>query len=220
MRTLTAAVVATFLCVGVARGADFAFDGAKSGPRGEVRDAQVELGYDNGTRKYLRIWSPGKDSWFGNDYDITMISDYRDIVRVRVFSDPNWPNPGWAGFNVGIFAFSGGQPGSLLWGPKFHKPLRRTPGWVSFSVDWVLPASDNAFVAAMEQFYEYPPNADPHAVDTNPTFIGHSWRFVEDKWGPLTYQDGYQNLMLRVVVRKVNVSVAPTSLGRVKALYY
>lgn len=59
-------------------------------------------------------------------------------------------------------------------------------------------------------------------IDNNPTFRGHSWHYLAEKWEPFYHVPiaPYRNLMLRVVVGKESVAVAPTSLGRVKALYY
>jgi hypothetical protein len=181
-------------------------------------DAALELKYDNGTRSYFMAWISGAGAWVGNDFDISAISEYRAIARIRVYSNPAWPNTKWDGFNVGIYAFAGGQPGSLLWGPRYVKPARTSYGWCNFSVNWTLPAAYRAFVAAFEQFYNYP-NMDPYALDTNPTFLGHSWRYYRGSWSPITGAGGYRNLMLRVVVNNVTVGVAPASLGRVKALY-
>jgi len=182
-------------------------------------DVAVELKYDNGTRSYFVSSMQGRDYWVGNDFDITMISDFRAITRIRVYSTPTWPNPKWDGFRVGVFAVAGGRPGSLIWGPEYVKPARAGYGWVNCPVRWSLPAANNAFVAAVELFYNYP-NCDPYAVDANPTFIGHSWNYSRGSWSPLSGVVGYRNLMLRVVVNNDTVAVTPTSLGRVKALYH
>lgn len=182
-------------------------------------EVSVELSYDTGTQSYFVCAVAGRDFWVGNDFDITMISDYRAISRIRVFSTPVWPNPKWDGFQVGVFGFTGTVPGSLLWGPKYFKPTRTGYGWVNCPVNWTLPAANNRFVAACELFYNYP-DCDPYAVDRNPTFVGHSWSYSSGSWTPLLGAAGYRNLMLRVVVNNDTVAVTPTSLGRVKALYY
>lgn len=182
-------------------------------------DTVLELKYDTGTQSYFVGWFSGAGAWVGNDFDISAISDYRAIVRIRVYSTPVWPNGRWDGFNVGVYAFAGGQPGSLLWGPKYFKPARTGYGWCNCAVGWTLPAVNKTFVAAFEQFYNMP-NMDPYALDNNPTYAGHSWQYYAGIWRPLTGFGAYRNLMLRVVVNNVTVGVAPTSVGRVKALYY
>jgi hypothetical protein len=92
--------------------------------------------------------------------------------------------------------------------------------WVEINVGWTCPAT--AFIAAQEQFYNWP-NLDPWAVDSNPTFLRHSWQYYGGVWSPLSSANieiaPYYNLMLRVVVDNETLTVAPSSLGRVKALY-
>jgi hypothetical protein len=182
-------------------------------------DAALELKYDTGTQRYFTLWYSGAGVWAGNDFDISALSAYRAITRVRVYSRPDWPNGRWDGFRVGIYAFAGSQPGSLLWGPTYFKPTRTNAGWCNCSVNWTLPLANKAFVAAFEQYYNFP-NADPFALDDNPTFEGHSWQYYGGTWRLLTGYGGYRNLMLRVVVNNLTVNVTPTSVGRVKALYY
>ena len=59
-------------------------------------------------------------------------------------------------------------------------------------------------------------------IDNNPTFTGHSWRRSSGTWSPFEFESTlpYRNVMIRVVVDDETVNVSPTSLGRVKALYY
>jgi hypothetical protein len=216
-------------CVGLAAllaagawGADYVVErapeaAAPPGPFGS--DVSLELKYDSGTQQYFTGWYTGAGSWVGNDFDITMISGFRAIKSIKLYSSPSWPNSKWDGFNVGVYAFAGGRPMSLLWGPTYFKPRRTSPGWTSCPVNWTLPAANKAFVAAVEQFYSYP-DMDPFALDNNRTFVGHSWEYYEGNWSLMTGWGGYRNLMLRVVVDNTTVVVAPTSLGRVKALYY
>ena len=92
-------------------------------------------------------------------------------------------------------------------------------GWKCVSVDWVLPGGTTNFLAAMEQYYNYP-DCDPYAVDNNDTFLGRSWQYYQGIWRPVEGTLNYHNLMLRVVVGDEMFAVKPTSLGRVKALYY
>jgi len=210
------------LCAGAAWPSDLAVN---PGPRGAAApdeaevDAGLELKYDTGTRSYLSISFYGADHWYGNGFDISQFSEYRGVMNIKVFSDPGWPQPGWNGFNVAIFDFVGSVPASILWGPKFVKPRRTTPGWCKFTVNWTLPAGNDRFVAAMEQYYDYP-ECDCFAQDDNPTSAGHSWQYFNDAWAPYGGNYGYKNLMVRVIVNNATVSVTPTSLGRVKSLYY
>jgi hypothetical protein len=78
-------------------------------------------------------------------------------------------------------------------------------------------------LAAQEQFYNYP-NCDPFALDNNTTFRGHSWQYYEGSWAPYERSTDpvYRNLMIRVWVEPGQEfhGVAPSSIGRVKALYY
>ena len=192
---------------------------AAPGPARDGYDAALELKYDNNTRAYFFVALTGAGYWVGNDFDLSAISSYRGISKLKVYSWGVWPNGKWDGFRLGIYAYSGGTPGSLLWGPTYFKPARTTYGWCTYSVGWTLPAGNRAFVAAAEQYYNYP-NCDPFAVDSNVTFLDHSWRYQTGSWAKLPAIAGYRNLMMRVVVNNVTVNVAPTSVGRVKALYY
>ncbi len=59
-------------------------------------------------------------------------------------------------------------------------------------------------------------------IDSNPSFLGHSWQYYGGRWTPYDnpYTRPYRNLMVRVVVDNDTLAVTPASLGRVKALYY
>jgi hypothetical protein len=208
----------------ISSGAGAADSGPGSYP-GETR----ELRWDNGTRQYLVCWYTGEDTWAGNDFSARFDNDtkYVRIVSVRVYTSNKWPNERWDGFRVGIFKFEGDPepvPGDRLWPQTgngyFFKPTGpRGEYWVEIPVDWTT--THTSFVAAMEQVYDQP-RCDPFAVDTNPTFLRHSWSYYDSLWQRLeTISDPYFNLMLRVVVEDGGSfpSVAPTSFGRVKALY-
>lgn len=182
-------------------------------------DAALELKYDSNTRSFFFVNLTGSGYWVGNDFDLSAISEYRAITRIRVYSWGGWPNARWDGFRVGIYAYAGGQPGSILWGPKYFKPTRASYGWCNCAVGWTLPAGNRGFVAAAEQYYDYPA-VDPFAVDNNTTFMDHSWSRQGTSWVKFPGIVSYRNLMLRVVVNNVTVNVAPSSVGRVKALYY
>jgi hypothetical protein len=220
--------VTTFVGLGLAMlaaaaawGADCVVDRAASAPaapEGAATDDAVELKWDSGSGRWWLAWYTGKGSWVGNDFDISTISTYRAVEKIKLQSRSNWPNMGWDGFRLGIYDFTGSVPGSLLWGPKFVIPTG-TAGWKEFSVGWTLPAEVNKFVAAQEQFYNYP-NCEPYMVDNNPTFMGHSWQYYGGAWRLHVGYQNYRNVMLRVIVDNSTLGVAPSSLGRVKALYY
>jgi hypothetical protein len=226
----------TAICLTACAAAAFAADTATWGagaPAGRGREprpgAPLELGWDNGTRSYLVCWYTGRNSWAGNDFAARFARDttYVKIVSVRVYTSNKWPNEKWDGFRVAIYKFEGEPdplPGERLW-PKsgagyfFLPEGPRGEYWVTVPVGWTT--ADVDFVAAMEQVYDQP-RCDPFAVDSNPTFLRHSWSFYNNQWQRLeTMSDPYFNLMLRVVVEDEGSfpAVAPTSFGRVKALY-
>ncbi len=186
-------------------------------------DGELELKWDSGTMKYYLCYYRPYDQCLGNDFDVATISSYDRIKAIRVLTTPEWPNVAWDGCRFGIYLFNG-TPGKLLWptsgNPYFFK-FTGPAGWKDVPVDWVLPQGVTRFLAGMEQYYDYP-NADPCAIDDNPTFRGHSWRRFEGEWRPFELAGiaPYRNLMIRVVVSDAKPAVAPTSMGRVKALYY
>ncbi len=223
MNKLTTLVGLAVLAAAAAWGADCAVErvpegAAKAGPAGY--DATMELKWDNGTSRWQVCYYTGAGTWVGNQFDISTISTFRGIKTVRVYSSPAWPNGRWDGFRCGVYAFSGGIPGSLLWGPKYGVGTGSTYTWVEIGANWTLPAGQNAFVGAVEQFYNYPGN-DPFCIDSNPTGMGHSWEYYGGSWAAYDnpYTRPYENLMIRVVVDDT-LAVTPASLGRVKALYY
>jgi len=231
MRKLALTCLATWAAAAFA--ADTVVSGAGAGADfdpGPYPDGPRELGWDNGTREYLVCWYTGSNTWAGNDFAPRFDNDtkYVRIVSVRVYTSNRWPNERWDGFRVAIYDFAGDPeplPGERLW-PKsgagyFFKPEGpKGEYWVEVPVDWTTTANVS-FVAAMEQVYDQP-RCDPFAVDSNRTFLRHSWSYYAGLWQRLeTMSDPYFNLMLRVVVEDGGSfpAVAPTSFGRVKALY-
>jgi hypothetical protein len=221
-------ILKTFVALGLAIfaaaawGADYVVERAASplaAPEPAATDATMELKWDSGFGMWWLAWYTGRDTWIGNDFDISTISSYRTIQAIKLQSRSNWPNIGWDGFRLGIFNFAGGVPGSLLWGPKFVVPTGSS-GWKEFSVGWTLPSGIYKFLASQEQYYNWP-NCEPFLIDNNPTFMGHSWMYMRGSWRPFESSTTwpYRNLMIRVIVNDMT-SVTPTSLGRVKALYY
>jgi hypothetical protein len=182
-------------------------------------DDTLELKYDSGVALWWQIWVSGEGHWLGYDFDISTISSYAIVQAIKVQSRGDWPNSAWDGFRLGVYAFSGGLPGSLLWGPTYVVPTG-TIGWKEFSVDWVLPYGVTKFVAAQEQYNNYP-SCEPYAIDNNPTAVGHPWVLSGGTWTSFYNSETapYRNLMIRVIMASTS-GVAPQSLGRVKALYH
>jgi hypothetical protein len=220
MRILLPLAAACALCA-AAWGADLVVERAPA-TEPEVSsptyDGTLELKWDSGSSAWLIAFYTGAGTWFGNDFDISTVSSYRTVDSMRIYAGPAWPNGRWDGWRLGIYSFTS-VPGSLLWGPKFVVGTSSSYGWNNFAVTWTLPASNNAFVAALEQFYNYP-NMDPHVVDNNPTFLRHSWLYYGGSWRSYYNATGYYNLMVRVIVNDSGSGVKASSIGRVKSLYY
>jgi hypothetical protein len=172
-------------------------------------DGSEWLVWDNGTPNNINVTLPG---WIGHEFDVSTLENYSYVNRFRMYMRA-WPNRRWDGGRIGIFGISGGVPGSLLWGPSFVMPTRE--GWNDFDVDYFL-GSRAKFLAFWDQYYNYP-DGDTLCFDTGPSRTG-KWLYSGGSWGP--YIGVNANLMLRVQVDdEHNPAVAPSSLGRVKALY-
>jgi hypothetical protein len=236
MKIFVLAVTAALLVGGSSWAADVAVDGGGSyaGPGltepAPLNPATMELKWDNGLRKWSIAWYTGGDAWVGNDFDVsTLKTSYAKILKYKYYTRGAWPNEGWDGMRFAFYAFKGGVPGSMLWptsgSPYFFKPSGGIQAhiWVEFNVDWTCPSVK--FLAAQEQFYNYP-TCDPFALDNNTTFQGHSWQYTAGQWSPYLSTNEpvipYRNLMIRVLIEPGQTfpGVAPTSIGRVKALYY
>jgi len=218
---ITAAALGT---AGAAPAADVVLAPAPPGPQvvapADDADATAELKWDTGRPKWLVAWHTGAGTWVGNDFSVATLKTYGGIKQLRFYTGPAWPNNRWDGFRLGIYAFSGNQPGALLKGPLWVKGTSQGYAWNDFALNWVLPAGTRSFVAACEQLYNYP-NCDAFTLDDNPTFRGHSWIYYDGAWSKMsTAANPYKNLMLRVIVdNEQNAPVGPSSYGRVKALF-
>ncbi|MEE9457784.1 MAG: hypothetical protein V3W11_11625 [bacterium] len=214
--------------------ADAVADGGSSGAPAFAApvpndQSTLELVWDSGTRSWSIAWYTGSDTWVGNDFDAsTLKTSYAKILKYKYYTRGAWPNQVWDGMRFAFYSFKGGVPGSMLWptsgNPYFFKPSGGIQAhiWVEFNVDWTCPSVK--FVAAQEQFYNYP-NCDPFSVDNNTTFVGHSWKYEGGSWAPYIaggVSEPYRNLMIRIWVETGQEfpGVAPSSIGRVKALYY
>lgn len=211
------------LCAAAVWGADVTAEVVSSGAEAvalPAYDGEFELKWDDGRPTWSMIWVKGADSWVGNGFDISTLGGSWWIKTIKVMSGASWPNGQWDGFRLGVFTFSGSLPGPLLHGPAFVKGSGAGYGWCGFDFGmWAWSLYDyKRFVIAVEQYYNYP-DCDPYVLDGNPVFQGHSWQCQGGKWEPLIGMAGYRNLMLRVVISDL-MAVGPTSLGRVKALYY
>lgn len=211
MRTVIA--LSFFLFVGAAEGADLLY-GPPGAPTYPVppTDTQYELKYDNGTLGYvLTHFAAG--FWIGNDFDCSTLAA-NNVKFIKIRSSGEWPNSRWDGFNIGLYDFTSGVPGTRIWGPEYVTGTGRGYPWCDFDVGWTLPKGITKFVAAMGQCYNYP-NGDPYCLDTGPP-QRRGWTYYQGIWQAF---QSYSNLMLRVVMQG-DIGVAPTSVGRVKALYY
>jgi hypothetical protein len=200
-------------------GADYAAERATAPPalpEPAANDATRELKWDNGVwRTYVMfVGAPG--TRFANDFDVSTLPAFTYLRTLRLHMKPGPPER--PGARLGVYAWAGGVPGTLVWGPKDVEAS--VEGWNDFAVTWSLPKGAYKFLAAVEQIYAHPGSAS-FGVDTNSTFVGHSWLYYRGSWGPLQVQGTYYNLMLRVVVDDEHgPAVTPASVGRVKALYY
>jgi hypothetical protein len=223
-----ALVIGLVACVAAgAWAADVAVDRAEAGPPvAEVPgyDDTYECKWDNGVGSWWLVYTSAPSGIFvGNDFDVSTIKTYGGLKTFKLQLRSDWPNEQWDGGRMAIFSFAGGVPGSIMWPtsgtPKFIMPTGPT-GWQEFDVSWVLPGTKK-FLPTWEQFYQYP-NADPFMVDNEPIFKEHSWRYAGGLWIKfMSSVDPYRNLMIRMIVdNEQNEAVSPSSIGRVKALYY
>ena len=219
---------AALLCAGAVWAADAVVDGGPTAfvvSEGAGRDGTMELKWDNGQLGWSIVWDPGYEStWVGNDFDVGTLKWARAVIlKFKFYTCGAWPNEGWDGVRLGFYSFGGGVPGSMLWptsgGGYFFKPSAGIQAhiWVECDINWVCPSTK--FVAAEQQFYRYP-QCDPFSLDNNTSFQGCSWQYSQGVWSPYEGFYVYRNVMIRVFVDEDTSAVAPTSVGRVKALYY
>jgi hypothetical protein len=205
------------ICLGVIIAASVAAaaDYDASGPGGgeaEVLpgDGSTWLSWDNGTPSGTNQTLSG---WVGHEFDVSTLGNYTHVNRFRMYMRA-WPNRSWDGGQIGICAFSGGVPGSILWGPEFVVPNKE--GWNNFNADCFL-GSRTKFLAFWDRYYNSS-DGDTLCFDTGPAQAG-VWQYYGGAWAPSTAVNA--NLMLRVRVDdENNPAVAPASIGRVKALYH
>ncbi len=176
-------------------------------------DATMELKWDDGTPTNRWAWYTGADAWIAQEFDISTISSYNYVRYIRFYAYGNWPNGIYEGGRIAIYSFSGGSPGSILWGPEYRP--NTGDGWNDLDVWWSLGTVTN-FMTAWNQFYNYP-NCDGWCVAGGTT--AHAWYYYNG-WSHGSSQFG-RTFMIRAVVDDEHpAAVAPSSLGRVKALYF
>ena len=236
MRVIILTAAGVLLICGAARAVDVVADGgyAKSPAIAAPvpgDQATIELIWDNGQRRWSVAWITGADAWVGNDFDTSTLktSPHAKILKYKYYTRGAWPNQRWDGIRLAFYDFTGGVPGSMLWptngNPYFFKPNNpdiQSHIWVELDINWRCPKSE--FLAAQEQFYNYPA-CDAFSLDDSATFNDHTWEHLQGKWRPFTEHENlgpYRNAMIRVWVEpsKSAPAVAPCSIGRVKALYY
>jgi hypothetical protein len=189
-------------------------------------DGTVELKWDNGTTYWWLAWYTGADMWVGCDFDVSTIKTYGGLKTMRVRLRSDWPNTGWDGGRIAVYSFAGGVPGAMIWptsgNPRFVMPTGANGAWQDFDVSWVLPGIKK-FLPAWEQFYDHPA-CDPFATDNSTIFSGHSWLYSSGSWQPYQVTGvtaPYRNVCVRMIVdNEQNPAIAPSSIGRVKALYF
>jgi len=186
-------------------------------PRGGT-DATLELAWDNGVPfADAGAFFTGADKWGGVDFDITTLSSYHYVASGKIYYWPGFPNNEFEGNRMAVWSFVGGNPGSILHGPTF---VRATAfGWNAYAADYNLGAT-TAFVLGFEQYYNYP-YCDPIYTMSSTGTPSHSWYYYGGVWRPMN-QMGYGNypLMYRAIMNDTGfAAVAPTSFGRVKAMY-
>ena len=184
---------------------------------GKGTDDEYELSWDNGTINDAVAWYTGAGAWAGADFNISTIVVGRWVSSGKIYYYPNWPNGTFEGNRMGVWSFAGSTPGSLLHGPTY---VRGTAfGWNTFSAGNYNLGSATAFVMAFEQYYKYPA-CDPVVNLASGGTYSHSWYYYSGAWAPITGLGyGAYPLMTRAIVGYW-VGVAPTSFGRVKAMYH
>ncbi len=186
-------------------------------PRG-AGDAELELYWDYGEIGLQLAFYTGKNSWAGVDFSIATLSTYDRIYSSRIYYWPNWPDNVWQGNGMAVFVFAGGTPGSVLMPPRYVRGMGAVGGWQNYAVGWDLgPTQD--FLFAYSQLYNYP-LCDP-VMPTGGGYALHSWYYYDGAWArssSLGY--GLVAFLIRATVIDHNSAVAPTSFGRVKAIYH
>ncbi len=180
------------------------------------------LRWDNGVLRYSICFARGEKTWAAVDFDTSTLKTTTWRLK-RVRANLDWgENEHWDGMRLAVYGMAGGKPAEIIWPetgkPKFVMPYG-TPSyictWCEFPVGYDLPR--HRFVVALEQCYDYP-MCDAYGAGYGRGFAEqHVWL---NHWGAGWGKTAMGVWMFRaVVVGPTNITVAPTSLGRVKALY-
>lgn len=190
----------------------------------EKLPGQIELYYDTGIPYVIVTFENGADMWVGNDFNTSEYGSFPYINKIRWYCYDAWPNVGFDGSYLAIFAMVGGIPGSVIW-PTDGYPIWIVPsenGFQDFTVGWQI--TTHTFLVANNQFNDFP-DCDPFLVDNNPTDKNHSWVASGSTWqrfknnsGLQETLNGYNNLMMRLIITPEN-SIETGSIGKIKALY-
>ena len=180
-------------------------------------DATLELAWDTGTITNAVAWYTGAGAWAGVDFNISTISTYKYVDSGKIYYYPNWPNGTFEGNRIAVWGFSGGVPGSMLNSPSY---VRGTAfGWNTLPAGGFYLNTATAFVMAFEQYYNYPA-CDPVVNMSTTGTASHSWYYYSGAWAGIAGLGyGSYALMTRAIVNTAGSAVAPTSFGRVKAMY-
>jgi len=190
---------------------------------GAAAAAEYELQWDNGVFRYCISYGRGEKTWAGIDFDTaTLKTTTWRLKRVRANLGYG-QNESWDGMRLAIYNMVEGKPAEIIWPktgkPKFVMPYgipRLIATWCEFPISYDLPKPK--FVVALEQYYN-PPFCDTFGAGYGRSFAEkHTWL---NHWGAGWARLSDAVWMFRAVVEgPTNIGVAPTSLGRVKALYY
>jgi len=185
--------------------------------------AEHELQWDNDVFRLAVHFQYGEGTWAGLDFDTSTLKTANWRLK-RVRANLDWAaDERWEGMRLAIFDLAGGKPGQIIWPrsgtPKFIMPYG-TPStvctWCTFPVGFDLPQPE--FVVALEQYYDHPFCDSYGAGYGRGNAEKHTWL---NHWNAGWVRTEIGVWMLRAVVEgPTNIGVAPTSLGRVKALYH
>jgi hypothetical protein len=204
---------AVVLVASTASAADYATSYTTAGQTGRA-PTEYELKWDNGTLGSYEAWT--SNGWGGNDFNVATLRSTHHYIR-QIGVNLSAGGGTWEGIRLAVWSF---PPGSIMWpesGTPYYVHPTGSAGWKWFDVNWVMPPSTTAVLAALEQYYNYPA-CDWHAWDTGPS-QHHSWTYFGSAWSD---PGNNANLMLRVRYSPDYglAPVTPASWGRVKAFFY
>jgi len=175
------------------------------------------LHYDDGTA-YQPIYRQNKDDGWAVKFE-PEAAGYIQRIRLYVGNPPGYTS--WDGFQLEIWDWYDSSfpeaPGKRVWGPEaFTYNLANPHGWVTYTevnYEW---KSTQPFLLLAKQRDGYP-NCDSIYCDASRTTPNPNWSYFIHKWYPFVVLNG--DFLFRVYYGASHPGVAPTSLGRIRALY-